>query len=169
MQVIPAVRRVPLQASLVFMETIHQNLRRLREAQGLSLEAVAKELDIEWQSVQQWEGAGNKAPTFPRRKRLKQLAALYNVSEAELISADTKPPNGEVDRDDPLYEKLFRQFFWLTQKQKEDVVLEITSMAEGNKAITRQLRTKLDPAPDAAVRKAYKRHPRDLQRKSGSK
>lgn len=64
------------------METIHRRIKRLREAKGLSQEALAKLVGVSYQSVQEWESDDGTAPS---RKRQEKVAAALGVTVAELM------------------------------------------------------------------------------------
>jgi transcriptional regulator with XRE-family HTH domain len=69
------------------MSSIHHRIKQLREAKGLTLEAMAELVGVSWQSVQQWERENGTAPS---RKRQKKAAEVLGVTVSELIS-DGKP------------------------------------------------------------------------------
>lgn len=72
------------------METIGQRIKRLREAKGLSMGALAKLVRVSsWQAVQQWENGR----TTPRRSREELLAQALGVSVAELVGHETLYPS----------------------------------------------------------------------------
>ncbi|OIR02596.1 hypothetical protein GALL_153100 [mine drainage metagenome] len=86
------------------METIHERLKRLRNARGLSFQAVADFVTkaaalkraLSWQAVQQWEGElKGVEPTAPRRKKIEALAELYGVASEEIMfgSKDERKKN----------------------------------------------------------------------------
>ncbi|MFD1709068.1 hypothetical protein FVQ98_14625 [Ottowia sp. GY511] len=82
--------RNPAQATLVIM-SIHQTIKREREARGWSMEDLAAKVSameglqkpLSWQAVQQWEK--EDAGTAPKRKRLEVVAALFDMSVANLL------------------------------------------------------------------------------------
>ena len=70
------------------METIHQRIRRLREAKGLTQDQLADLMGLSRQAVQKWESEGEDG-TSPTRKREKALAAALGVTVGELIYGDS--------------------------------------------------------------------------------
>jgi transcriptional regulator with XRE-family HTH domain len=96
LQVIPAYRLAELQARLVAMESIHQRIKRLREAKGLSQEALAKLAGVKYQSVQEWERENGTAPS---RKRQAKVAVALGVSVPELMTGGAAVPIEEAARD----------------------------------------------------------------------
>lgn len=66
------------------METIHQRIRRLREAKELTQEELAALVGVSRQAVQKWESEGEDR-TAPTRKREPALAAALGVTVTELI------------------------------------------------------------------------------------
>jgi transcriptional regulator with XRE-family HTH domain len=68
------------------METIHSRLGRLRRQKGVSLEEVAKEIGVSWQTIQQWE---KEDGTAPNRNRQKKVAEFYGITISELISGSS--------------------------------------------------------------------------------
>ena len=73
--------------------SIHQRIKQLREAKGLSMEALAKLVGVSaYQTVQQWEREGG---TAPKRDRMAVVAAALGTTVAYLVSgndASTAPP-----------------------------------------------------------------------------
>lgn len=79
------------------METIHQRIKRLRQDKGMSMQALAAAAGVSsWQTVQQWEGGGEK-PTAPSRKRQEAVARALGVSVEELMHGT--PGRSDLDRD----------------------------------------------------------------------
>lgn len=62
--------------------SIGENIRRIREAKGISQYSLAKILNISQQSVDQWE----RSLTNPRKSNIAKLAKVLNVSIDELFS-----------------------------------------------------------------------------------
>lgn len=85
MQVIPAVRGLTLQATLVGMDSIHKRIKRLREDKGLSQEALGALVGVKYQSVQEWE---REKGTAPSRKRMEDVAKALGVSVTKLLFGD---------------------------------------------------------------------------------
>lgn len=66
--------------------TIHKRIKERRQALGLSMEALAKLVDVKsWQTVQQWEKEGG---TAPKRIRLKHVADALLVTPEWLSSGN---------------------------------------------------------------------------------
>lgn len=55
-------------------------IRLLRTARDMTIEELANQMDVTYQSAQQWEAGF----TSPRPKRLQQLAAILNTSVQEI-------------------------------------------------------------------------------------
>lgn len=74
----------------VFVMSIGDNIKRIREAKGISQYALAKMLKISQQSVDQWE----RSVTNPRKNNIDKLAKILNVSANELFANDIEnnPP-----------------------------------------------------------------------------
>lgn len=94
-QAFPAMRAVLIQDSLVAMESIHQRIRRLRQAARLSQEALAKLVGIRYQSVQEWEREGGTAPA---RKRQRAVADVFGVSVSELMYGERPLSVSDISR-----------------------------------------------------------------------
>lgn len=67
------------------VESIHQRIKRLREARGLSQEALANLAGVKYQSVQEWEQEDGTAPS---RKRQAAVADALGVSVSELMTGN---------------------------------------------------------------------------------
>lgn len=74
------------------MTDIHARIKRLREAQSLSLEALAKKAGVSWQAAQQWEKPNG---TAPKRARLAKVAEALKTTAGYLMSgySDTQENN----------------------------------------------------------------------------
>lgn len=75
------------------METIHQRIRRLREARGLTQDQLAALMGLTRQAIQKWESEGDDR-TSPTRKREKALAKALGVTVSELVYG--QPARDEV-------------------------------------------------------------------------
>lgn len=71
--------------------SIGENIKRIREAKGISQYALAKTLNISQQSVDQWE----RSLTNPRKNNIAKLAKVLNVSIDELFSDNIPIPKDE--------------------------------------------------------------------------
>lgn len=115
------------------METIHQRIKRLREAKGMSKAALARAVNQTYQNVQHWE----KGPTAPARRVLQEVATALGVTPQELLYGSTAPvktnPSGN-----PMAQELSRLFDLLDDEGKGAVLGIVRSMAahSKNKAIT---------------------------------
>ena len=67
---------------------ISQRIRELRLAKGLTLQEVASQLGVTRASVSKWE----QGHTHPEHSRLDQLAQLFGVPVAHLLSEGAGPP-----------------------------------------------------------------------------
>jgi phage repressor protein C with HTH and peptisase S24 domain len=75
------------------MNTIHTRIAKRRAELGLSYEALAEQLGVSWQTVQQWE-----KDTAPKRTRLVEVAkALQTTPEFLLIGIEV-PSDSEFPR-----------------------------------------------------------------------
>src|SRR5687768_12626016 len=77
------------------METIHQRIKRLREAKGLTIQDVADACGVRNQSARQWEAepGGDIEPTTPKHYRWAKLAEVLGVTEWELVTGAPGPPS----------------------------------------------------------------------------
>lgn len=137
--------------TITVMETIHARIRRLREAKGLSKAALAKASGATYQAVQSWE----RGDTAPKRARLSAVAAALGVSPHELALGAPIASQTPVNADCRLAQ-ISSFWEWLTDHQRSEIVSEIKSMAEANKAIARQFGGKVSIAPNARVEAALK-------------
>lgn len=80
------------------MTDIHTRIHDLRTAKNLSMEALAKLLDVNWQTVQQWEKPSGTSPT---RKRLPAVAAALGTSVEYLITGRHPSTETLVREDSP--------------------------------------------------------------------
>jgi phage repressor protein C with HTH and peptisase S24 domain len=86
---------VPMQKTLAYPQDklvcifptmdIHQRIKKARNDLGLSMEDLAKQLGVAWQTVQQWEKEGG---TAPKRKRLEEVAAALGKTVDYLLNGD---------------------------------------------------------------------------------
>lgn len=72
-------------ASSILNMTINDRIRLLRNAAGLSLEALAATLGVSWQTIQQWE----KGKTKPTIKRIQALADALKTTKEYLLFGDS--------------------------------------------------------------------------------
>ena len=70
-------------------EHVGRRIRELREAQGLSQEALAKLLDVAANTVSRWETVTNKPDLSDRDER----ARVLNVSILEFLPGDESAPD----------------------------------------------------------------------------
>lgn len=69
------------------MSSIHSRIKDKRLALGLSMEDLAKKVDVKsWQTVQQWENG----TTGPSRKRVALVADALMVSQAWLLTGEVQ-------------------------------------------------------------------------------
>jgi transcriptional regulator with XRE-family HTH domain len=122
------------------MESIHQRIKRLREAKGLSQEALAKLAGVTYQSVQEWERADGTAPT---RKRQAKVAAALGITVQELVvgpsaatAAEPAAEYGEFSQDersliaryraaDPRWQLSLRLLAALATEQQIEVATDV--------------------------------------------
>lgn len=146
-----------IQANLAFMESVHRRIKRLREAQKLSLEAFAKLVGVKWQSAQQWER--EKGGTAPSRKHQARAAEALRVTVSELMqgAATALAVNEEVpEYGDPRARKLGALFYWLTSEQQKELMDDVESKAATNRMIAREINSKVRPVSDKRVAQAFK-------------
>lgn len=92
--------------------TIHRRIRERREALGLTLQQVAEELGVSWQTVQQWEREPDpktgeaKGSTAPRRTRMDDVAKVLKTT-VEYLQTGRDPSGGNLD---PLEYRLISQY-----------------------------------------------------------
>lgn len=110
------------------METIHQRIKRLREAKGMSKAALARAVNQTYQNVQHWE----KGPTAPARKVLQAVAAALGVTPQELLYGSTAPIKINPSAD-PRAQELSRLFDLLDDEGKGAVLGIVRSMAAHSK------------------------------------
>lgn len=147
-----------LQDKLVHMESIHKRIKRLREAKGLTQTDLAEMVGVRYQSVQEWERENGTAPA---RKRMAAVAKVLGVTHQELHTGVTETAaNAEAATDtDPRAKKVAALFFWLTEEQKAELLADVQSKAEGNRAIIKQLHSRLRPVSDQHVARTIKPSP----------
>lgn len=75
--------------------SIHQRIRDGRIKLGLNEYEFAARLGVTRAAVQQWEKEGG---TAPKRQRLKAVADLLGISEAELVSGEADPMSEPAPR-----------------------------------------------------------------------
>jgi transcriptional regulator with XRE-family HTH domain len=116
------------------METIHQRIKRLREAKGMSKAALARAVKQTYQNVQHWE----KGPTAPARKVLQEVAQALGVTPQELLYGSPAPvktnPGG-----DPRVAEMARLFDMLTEGEKTSFMGDLRRMATHNAAVMKEL------------------------------
>lgn len=154
-----------LQDRLAPVETIHQRIKRFRQAKGLTIEAVAKEVGVSYQSAQQWER--EPGGTAPSRKRLERVAGVLGVTPQEIL---TGSPAAHVARQeapeygDPQARELAALFYWLTDPEKEAVMMDVRSKAIANRAFLKRMQGKLAPPTDGHVAAALGSIPKKAKR-----
>lgn len=74
-----------LQARLAVMESIHSRIKSLRDAKGLSQEALGDLVGVKYQSVQEWERENGTAPS---RKRMADVAKALGVTVSQLVTGE---------------------------------------------------------------------------------
>lgn len=162
MQVIPAYRLARLQARLVVMESIHKRIKRLREAKGLSQEALARIVGVRYQSVQEWERENGTAPS---RKRQPAVAKALGVSVAEMMSATTaaegpaasNPAAVAKDGKEEILLHLYRGLFSLQQAK---LIQSLRALFDANQITRKELGQKpLRGVSDADVERAFGKIP----------
>lgn len=75
------------------MSSVHVRIKRLREARSMSMEALAKAIDVAWQTVQQWENG----KTAPKRARLNAVANALGTTVDYLLTGGASSPQQETD------------------------------------------------------------------------
>lgn len=121
MQAIPAVRTRKLQANLVRMDSIHQRIKRLRVAKGLSQEGLAEILGVKYQSVQEWERENGTAPS---RKRQADVAEALGVKIEELLLGTARAGENQLNVSARALD-VGRRFDQLSEACKEHVSQQI--------------------------------------------
>lgn len=127
MQVIPAYRLQRLQARLVVVESIHQRIKRLREAKKLSQEALADLAGVKYQSVQEWERKDGTAPT---RKRQAKVAAALGVTVHELMTGSEPAQFAILSPKEELLLEMFRIF---TPEQQREQLNYVRALYDANR------------------------------------
>ncbi|WP_203564753.1 helix-turn-helix domain-containing protein, partial [Bordetella pseudohinzii] len=77
------------------MNTIHQRIKSLREALGLSMEQLAERVSVSWQTVQQWENG----KTAPKRARLEAVAKALGTTAEYLAVGQSAAPRDARSED----------------------------------------------------------------------
>jgi transcriptional regulator with XRE-family HTH domain len=77
--------------SFMHQETIHERIKKERRRLGMSLEQLAEQMNVSYQTVQQWENG----KSGPKRTRLAQLAMLLGVTE-QYIMTGADPQMGDM-------------------------------------------------------------------------
>jgi transcriptional regulator with XRE-family HTH domain len=116
------------------METIHQRIKRLREAKGMSKAALARAVKQTYQNVQHWE----KGPTAPARKVLQEVALALGVTPQELLYGAPAPVKARPGGD-PRVEEMTRLFEMLTTDEKASFMGNLRRMATHNAAVMKEL------------------------------
>lgn len=145
------MRRKALQANLVFVESIHQRIKRLRAAAGLSQQELAKRISersgkaITYQSVQEWEKEGGTAPS---RKRQADAASVLGVSVQELMTGEgrhvAREPGAEYQDLElaPREETFIRLYRQLMPAQQVDFMVKLAALSMANEISRRQIEGK---------------------------
>lgn len=116
------------------METIHQRIKRLREAKGMSKAALARAVKQTYQNVQHWE----KGPTAPARKVLQDVATALGVTPQELLYG-TPATVKTIPMGDPRVAEMVRLFDMLTEGEKTALMGDLRRMATHNAAVVKEL------------------------------
>lgn len=155
MQVIPAVRGESVQARLVFVESIHKRIKRLREAKKLTQGQLGEKVGVTYQSVQEWErddGTG----TAPSRKRQPAVAAALGVSVTELLTGSAKPQRDsgpDLEAKEEIVIELFRGLF---SHQQRELVTDLRALFDANQIVRKDMGVKvLHGVSNEAVRTAF--------------
>lgn len=141
------------------MESIHKRIRRLREAKGLSQQALAKLSGVAYQSVQEWEREGGTAPS---RKRQQAVANALGVGVSELVlgTSALKEPTPTYDKDavarDAREEILLYLYRGLFSLQQERLIIRLRALFHANQITRKELGQKvLRGVSDDQVRSAF--------------
>lgn len=86
-------------------DTPAQRLKAARLAVGLSQLAAAAKLGIKYQTIQNWE----KGIGFPKRTRLEQVAALYQVTPLHLLYGKSESNVRQLDPDTMLFAAAYQE------------------------------------------------------------
>ena len=70
---------------------LHENIRRLRRARGLSQEELADRLHVTRQTISKWENA----LSVPDAQMLIRLAEIFEVPVGTLLGSPVEPPNDQ--------------------------------------------------------------------------
>lgn len=116
------------------METIHERIKRLREAKGMSKAALARAVKQTYQNVQHWE----KGPTAPARKVLQEVAIALGVTPQELLYGSPAPVK-TIPGGDPRVPEMARLFDMLTEEEKTTIMGSLRRMATHNAAVVKEL------------------------------
>lgn len=149
MQVIPAVRRWSLQASLACVESIHKRIRTLREAKGLSQEQLAALAGVRYQSVQEWEREDGTAPS---RRRQEKVAKALGVTVTELMQGTS----AQLSAREELLLEMFNSF---TPEQQREQLNYIRALYEANRVTQPFLKKKLRTIGNEEVAGAFGKVP----------
>ncbi len=104
-----------------------KNLKKLREAQGMSQSKLAEKLSITQQSIYKYEND----LAFPNLETLKMMSNLFHVSidflvENEILSSDQSPLPAPLTKKEEELLKYFQQLPPVTQKAIIDLLKSIT-------------------------------------------
>lgn len=104
-----------------------KNLKKLREAQGLSQSKLAEKLSITQQSIYKYEND----LAFPNLETLKMMSNLFHVSidflvENEILSSNQPPLPAPLTKKEEELLKYFQQLPPVTQKAIIDLLKSIT-------------------------------------------
>lgn len=95
--------------------SIHQRIKDLRIAKGLSQDTLADKLGVSRQTVQQWERENG---TAPKRSRIGDVAKILETTPEHLLYGDNSPPHGHTDGDWPFPSISPKRYAQLTPNQK---------------------------------------------------
>lgn len=77
--------------------SIHSRIKQLREARGLSMEALARMVGVKaWQTIQQWE---REDGTAPKRDRMQVVADALETTPEFLILGEPGAQNAQASPD----------------------------------------------------------------------
>lgn len=153
------------------METIGQRIEKLRLRKGMKkrpeLARALKEHGVKMtgEMIRLYET--DKHPP-PRRVRA-AMAKVFGIEEIVLEFGDPPPAKraeitrmaAEPHHEDPRAQKVAALFYWLTEEEKEELLKDVRSRADGNRAIAKQLMGKLKAATDERVGKTIKPAPKE--------
>lgn len=137
------------------VETIGQRVKKLRTAKGWSRPKLGK---LMGKAIQREPFSGELIRLYemdknrPGKDAARALASVFSKSEQYImygdpiqVSASANESAAAASTGGPNINRLVQAFGWLTDAQKEKILLEIESMAAANKAIAKEFGTRLEP------------------------